>query len=685
MSVNMINRSPLSPFHLNAASTISGLKHVQGHAKKPQGPHQDPPLHKTTPSASQTKANKTLATPGGTRVDTDMKTAASALTNLAALIASNSSDSILPNGDKNGKAAAVETPLAKKDPSSLKQIKQQESAALPNNNKGGSKPAISTAAAVAVSAKTGVQFHRGVAPTRHPHPYHHHRYPPRPPHHPHHHHAHYHLPSYSASRPYHCGHGSSHHQPTSSRNCNRSSNHPASFRRMVPNPIGWQWPMVPAHPNRDWPAHVIRNSNFRDVAKPGGAEAANPAAKRKQRPDGEWTDADEERLAKLEHDYKYSMKKRKQSDGTAVTIAVPTEEEPEEERKSSPALSPVEPEVEFHASVNLPFLKPADNAIRKKRTTWTKEEDAQLKSIVPKVMEQEQGLAVEIITTNTTDAGSSTSIDQDSKDKICWSTVSRMMPGRDSKQCRDRWLNHLDPTVQRNANKPWTEEEDRKLVSFIQKHGTRWRLMQGTILADRTELTIKNRWNSAMKRRYTRYLSRRWVVPEQRIQLINKRGLLAPGVDIEQMLKVARCKMSEVAYHCGEPTSDKAIVLPEEGEEQASGANAKIDDGKPKLPSVHPGFYSIRVIIGRITDDSYQLDLGDMEIPVEQCFASTRKCIDHAAAGKLDKSAWLFSVPKLGILTARQEVDLGPMINYLGTCGKSGTPDHPFELTVVEP
>lgn len=34
-----------------------------------------------------------------------------------------------------------------------------------------------------------------------------------------------------------------------------------------------------------------------------------------------------------------------------------------------------------------------------------------------------------------------------------------------------RWLHYLDPTVNRG---PWTPEEDRKLVSAYEEHGTKW-------------------------------------------------------------------------------------------------------------------------------------------------------------------------------------------------------------------
>ncbi|CAL9117811.1 unnamed protein product, partial [Musa textilis] len=38
-----------------------------------------------------------------------------------------------------------------------------------------------------------------------------------------------------------------------------------------------------------------------------------------------------------------------------------------------------------------------------------------------------------------------------------WSVIANSLPGRIGKQCRERWHNHLNPTINRDA---WTEEEE---------------------------------------------------------------------------------------------------------------------------------------------------------------------------------------------------------------------------------
>lgn len=79
-----------------------------------------------------------------------------------------------------------------------------------------------------------------------------------------------------------------------------------------------------------------------------------------------------------------------------------------------------------------------------------------------------------------------------------WSDVAKLLPGRLTKQVRERWQNHLDPAL---VKTPWTAQEDYLLVSLQAVLGNRWneisRAFQG-----RSENAIKNRWNSKQRRRF---------------------------------------------------------------------------------------------------------------------------------------------------------------------------------------
>jgi hypothetical protein len=81
-----------------------------------------------------------------------------------------------------------------------------------------------------------------------------------------------------------------------------------------------------------------------------------------------------------------------------------------------------------------------------------------------------------------------------------WAKLATFLPGRTGKQCRERFKNHLDPTVQ---HIPWSSEDDQRLIDLHTQYGNQWTQI-ASFFEGRTDNSIKNRWNSTLKKRLLR-------------------------------------------------------------------------------------------------------------------------------------------------------------------------------------
>lgn len=73
-----------------------------------------------------------------------------------------------------------------------------------------------------------------------------------------------------------------------------------------------------------------------------------------------------------------------------------------------------------------------------------------------------------------------------------WKKIAQFVPGRTQVQCRERWVNSLDPSVKRSE---WTEQEDLRLEAAIKEHGYCWSKV-AAVLPSRTDNQCWRRWKA---------------------------------------------------------------------------------------------------------------------------------------------------------------------------------------------
>ncbi|XP_028781238.1 transcription factor MYB3R-1-like isoform X2 [Neltuma alba] len=173
-----------------------------------------------------------------------------------------------------------------------------------------------------------------------------------------------------------------------------------------------------------------------------------------------------------------------------------------------------------------------------------------------------------------------------------WSTIARHLPGRIGKQCRERWHNHLNPAINKEA---WTYEEELALVRAHQIYGNRWAELT-KFLPGRTDNAIKNHWNSSVKKKLDSYLASGLLAQFQDVPLVGQSNQPVVSTSLRRQCsgddngykgpegeEVSECSQESANVSCFPSARDMTNVVLNTTEELKPGEDISL--GKEHSPS----------------------------------------------------------------------------------------------------
>ena len=101
-----------------------------------------------------------------------------------------------------------------------------------------------------------------------------------------------------------------------------------------------------------------------------------------------------------------------------------------------------------------------------------------------------------------------------------WNLIANYIPGRNARQCKERWNYYLSPSLNTSA---WTQEEDHLLLSKQQELGSRW-VQISKFFNNRTDAMVKNRFHVLMRqmKRGQLHLASPNVQPTSQVETVSQ-------------------------------------------------------------------------------------------------------------------------------------------------------------------
>ena len=72
-----------------------------------------------------------------------------------------------------------------------------------------------------------------------------------------------------------------------------------------------------------------------------------------------------------------------------------------------------------------------------------------------------------------------------------WVKVAKLMPGRNAKQCRDRYCNYLSVYHRKD---PWEPEEEQEMIKLVKMHGDNSWSKIASLMKTRSDIQCRNQY-----------------------------------------------------------------------------------------------------------------------------------------------------------------------------------------------